>query len=215
MLKQSQAADIGMIVSTIDPATASLVNPSEVMDIVNRIGATGRTFMLGYRKVDGSFRIFHAKLRASRPYRLSTEPRDTSREEAREAGGLILVYDVDIANRSILSLEKDPGWRAYYDALPEATDEEKEAKKLARETEVEKKLKQAYRSIYPNKIEMIRGDGHTWLVEGASQLEIMELAGRVREQDEEEEAPEEPAACTVQPVIANGHWFARYSSAKD
>jgi len=136
-----------------DPRTAHIIDVGEVAGIVESMGS--KRFMIGYRKKDGSFRTMHAQ-RSVNKY--TAEDSDPSRAETRQEHGLVLVYDLDVARKLV-------GQIKYL----ESDTEEDRAKRR------EIALRKAYRSIYPQKIEMIRGLGQTWLVNTAENPDIQRM----------------------------------------
>jgi len=146
----------------------------EVVSVLDGLGST--RFMIGYRKKNGDYRVMNAQ-RGVNKYKEDGSS-DPSRAEVRRDHGLILVYDLSFASRKERELRQ-----SFQEQNPEVEIDEEERKRIK-----EKALRSAYRSIYPDRVEMIKGRGRTWLVEGAQEPEIID---RINELQAAEEIPEE------------------------
>ena len=130
-----------------------------ILEVIESLGATRYT--IGFRKRDGSYRTMHAQNRVNK-FKHS-ESTDDRQEQIRENHGLILVYDTSVASQ----LAKGQNFE---------TPEEKE-----------KALRKAYRSIYPESVELIKGRGQTWVVEGSREPENLALLEQAVQPEEEQE----------------------------
>jgi hypothetical protein len=101
-------------------------------------GFGSRRFTIGYRKKDGSFRVMNAQRKVKRPYGDQGSFGDVPE-------GLLVVYDLQIASQIAREAVND----INVDELPAHY------------------LKRAYRRIYPESVEFIKGDGAFYVVEGS------------------------------------------------
>ena len=147
-----------------EPRQIEVIGPDEVMNVVDSLGTT--RFMVGYRKKDGLYRVMHAQRRVNK---FKDGPSTPGYSDTRQEHGLILVYDLDVARRLVGELQFNP----------EESEEDRRRIK-------ERALRRAYRSIYPDKIEMIRGGGRTWLVESAENPEIQQMISEALRQPDTE-----------------------------
>lgn len=141
-----------------DPRRVEVIGPDEVTNVIDSLGTT--RFMIGYRKKNGEYRVMHAQRRVNK---FKDEPSTPGYSETRQEHGLILVYDLDVARKTVGELQFNP----------DESDEERQRIK-------ERALRRSYRSIYPHKVEMIRGGGgRTWLVETAENPDILRMIDEV------------------------------------
>jgi len=146
-----------------DPRSANIIEVGEVGDIIDSMRS--KRFMIGYRKKDGSFRIMHAQRRVNKYTADDSQP---GYAETRNEHGLILVYDLDVARKMVGALRYNP-------------EENEEDRRRVREVA----LRRAYRNIYPDKVEMIRGRGQTWLVDTAENPDIQQMINDIENQGDE------------------------------
>jgi len=136
-------------IKTAQPADGiEIISQDEVQAVVDSMGTT--RFRIGYRKKDGSYRDMFVQRRVNK-YR-HNENSTPGNRETRDERGLILLYDLAAAKKAVEGIAFNEG----------QSDEERSAAR-------EYALRRAYRSIYPNKIEMIKGRGRTWIVDTAEE----------------------------------------------
>jgi len=131
-----------------------IITEDEILAIVESMGTT--RFSIGYRKKDGTFRNMSVQRKVNK-YR-ENEGSAPGYRETREEHGLILLYDLVAAKKALKTLVRPEG----------QSDEDYAAAR-------EYVLRRAQRSIYPNKIEMIKGRGQTWIVDTAESPDIQRM----------------------------------------
>lgn len=129
-------------------ADFEIIDPSEVKSIIDSFGS--QRFWIGYRKKNGEYRRMEAQRRVDK---MSGDPDyvpDASRQQVMENSGLITVYDLGVARQ--------------------VANENRGADEITKK----KAMRKAYRSIYPEKVEMIHGGGKEYLVSTAENPELVE-----------------------------------------
>ena len=128
-----------------------VIEPSEVRGILESFG--GRRFWLGYRKKDNSFRSMEAQLHVDK---MSSRPGYESNPQYNQmldSKDLIVIFDLNIARKIAQELN---------------------AQDIDDPIERDKKMKGAYRRIYPKRVEIIHGGGKEYIVSTAVEPWIVE-----------------------------------------
>ena len=111
-----------------------LINIDEVLDIIEGFGS--RRFTIGFRKADNSLRMMNSQRKVQRPY-------DNSKPDGYNPNqSYMTLYDLQIASQIARENLADIDVNDFDESL----------------------LRKAYRRVYPHTVELIRGNGRTYVV---------------------------------------------------
>jgi hypothetical protein len=113
------------------------IDHDEVVDIIEGFGS--RRFTIGFRKADRSLRMMNSQMKVQRPYDNSNPDGYTPND------AYLTLYDLQIASQIARENLADIDVNDFDESL----------------------LRKAYRRVYPHTVELIKGNGQTYVVRGS------------------------------------------------